>query len=219
MKVFKPGVLAVVLLSILSWEARSQIVMTDTDSPSVKWNSVTMKDYKVIYPRGLDSLGLIYGQKLQYYNMRVGLSAGMFPNESWKKPLQVILHAYNAEPNGMVAVTPRRMELFTLMEPTASLTPLPWETLLAIHENRHVAQAEFKRKGPWKYTYWPFGELSTLGISFVYGTKALMEGDAVVTETALTRAGRGRSADFLGYYRMSFDQATSATGTAGVLAQ
>ena len=42
-------------------------------------------------------------------------------------------------------------------------------------------------------------------VSILYPKMYFIEGDAVVAETALTPSGRGRTADFLNYYRIAFD--------------
>ena len=121
--------------------------------------------------------------------------------------MPVILHPYAGISNGLVAWAPRRMDLFTLPD-VSGMTPVPWAKLLAIHEGRHVAQKQFLRTGFWTGFHYPFGELAEMIIGMVPNS-SLLEGDAVVAETALTKAGRGRSADFL------TAPATSATGTSG----
>ena len=48
------------------------------------------------------------------------------------------------------------------------------------------------------------GELFGGAMAAIYSGPTFLEGDAVAAETALTDAGRGRTADFLQYYRVSF---------------
>ena len=117
--------------------------------------------------------------------------------------MPVILRPYAAQSNGFVTAGPRRMELFTIQDPGSSLVPVPWEKLLSIHEGRHVAQNQFARTSVYRWIYYLFGDLNLLYINLSNGS--IMEGDAVVAETALTPSGRGRSADFLSYMKMSFD--------------
>ena len=117
--------------------------------------------------------------------------------------MPVILHPYAGISNGLVAWAPRRMDLFTLPD-VSGMTPIPWAKLLAIHEGRHVAQKQFLRTGFWTGFHYPFGELAEMIIGMVPNS-SLLEGDAVVAETALTKAGRGRSGDFLSEMRMYFD--------------
>jgi hypothetical protein len=47
------------------------------------------------------------------------------------------------------------------------------------------------------------GDLAVGAASAIYPGPALLEGDAVVAETALTSSGRGRTADFLEYYHVA----------------
>ena len=49
------------------------------------------------------------------------------------------------------------------------------------------------------------GELPA-GLSLFFTEPSFMEGDAVAAETALTLSGRGRTADFLEYYRVAADE-------------
>ena len=96
------------------------------------------------------------------------------------------------------------MDLFTI--PTAyDPEPLPWSTMLAVHEGRHVTQMQFGMTRVQKPFGYVFGEMWNILGSLVYPGMAFIEGDAVVAETALTDSGRGRTADFLNYYRFAFD--------------
>ena len=83
---------------------------------------------------------------------------------------------------------------------------MPWSTMLAVHESRHVTQMQFGMTNAQKPFGWFFGQMWNILVSIVYPSMYNIEGDAVVTETALTPAGRGRTADFLNYYQVAFDQ-------------
>ena len=195
--------LAAVLLPLCA-QAQIQIFSTTGNDPgSLRWSTFQTGDYQLIYPRGLDSLATVYGTLLQQYSVPLSASSGFQPNELFRQPMPVILHPYSGISNGLVAWAPRRMDLFTLPD-VSGLTPVPWAKLLAIHEGRHVAQKQFLRTGFWKGFHYPFGELAEMIIGMIPNS-SLLEGDAVVAETALTQAGRGRSGDFLSEMRMYFD--------------
>lgn len=196
------AVITIILAACL--QGRAQFASLGSEKGTTNWEQLTSPNYRVIYPVGLDSLGLVYSNYLEQFRPLVGNSAGFLPNQQYRKPMPVILHPFAAISNGAVVWAPRRMDIYTFPDAYASLPPVPWEKILAIHENRHVAQNQFTRSGFKKYLYWPFGEIGlTLGGS-LYENVALFEGDAVVAETALTNSGRGRTADFLSYIRMSF---------------
>ncbi len=203
--------ISLVLALAFPVSALAQFTHFGTDSPKVRWSVFSTKDYRLIYPRGTDSLALVYGKLLQGYNIPVGLSAGVVPNYSWKKPMPVILRTSTADANGAVIWAPRRMELFTLPDSRSSLSALPWETMLAIHENRHVAQMQFPSQGFWGWTRYVFGQIAQIGVQSLLLDSCIMEGDAVVAETGLTNAGRGRSAEFLSYMKMAFDNGDMRT--------
>ena len=197
--------LATGLAALIPVLASAQFATLGDDPGRVRWSAVRTQDYQVIYPRGLDSLASVYARLLQQYNVPVSLSAGYRPNGQYMDPMPVILHAYTGKANGAVVWAPRRMDLFTLQDASA-MVPMLWPRLLSIHENRHVAQMQFARSGFWYGFHYPFGELPAMVVGSLYANSALLEGDAVVAETALSTSGRGRSGDFLSYIRMSFDQ-------------
>ena len=190
----------------LSPKAAAQFYTSSCEPIRVKWMSVESANYRIIYPQGLDSLSRVYASCLESAVGPVSSTVGFSPNQLFKKPLPVVLHAYNSVSNGMVAWTPRRMELNTLPQARA-LDALPWEDQLAVHESRHAAQLQYTKYRQFRPFYWLTGELAGGGLSALYCGPSFFEGDAVVTETALTRSGRGRNAAFLEYYR-----ACSASG-------
>ena len=198
--------LPVLLAGILIlWEipASAQFHTMGADPGGLRWRSIETPTYRVVYPRGLDSLARSYAVALEQAATPVGASIGRRPNVAYQRKMPVVLHSYTAYSNGMVTWTPRRMELLTVPDATPSdLTP--WMRQLAIHESRHVAQMQAGAMKPFRWLNVLTGQLVPGGLAAVYGGPAFFEGDAVVAETSLTRGGRGRTADFLEYYRVSF---------------
>ncbi|MBR1575135.1 MAG: hypothetical protein IJ654_01660 [Bacteroidales bacterium] len=185
--------------------ARAQFYSAGTDPGSVRWSEIRTENYRLIYPRGTDSLARAYALSLQTQYPRIGRSLGFAPSQLCRKPMPVILHPFTSFGNGMVMWAPRRMELYTLGDP-ADPDPMPWMLNLTTHEPRHAAQLQFGRRWPYKALRLLTGDLSDVAWWSVYTGIAFSEGDAVVTETALTESGRGRTADFLEYVRVAFDE-------------
>ena len=194
-------ILAALLMAVLP--ARAQFFSSGEDPGRVKWRSISSDHFRIVYPVGNDSLALQYGLALERYRVAVGAGAGYAPNSQYRRPMPVVLHSYTAQANGSVAWAPRRMDLFTRPEALAP-EPTEWLTELAVHESRHVSQMQFAKTRGYGLFNLLVGELFTGAMSALYPGPALLEGDAVVAETALTGAGRGRTADFLEYYRVSF---------------
>lgn len=183
--------------------AGAQFYSSGDDPGGVRWRSISSDHFRIIYPAGSDSLALRYGLELERWNLPLAASSGYSPNGMYRRPLPVILHSYTAAANGAVTWAPRRMDLFTCPDAT-SPEPLPWITGLAVHESRHASQMQFNRGRGFGLFNAVTGELFAGALAGLYPGPALLEGDAVATETALTRSGRGRSADFLEQYRVSF---------------
>ena len=190
-----------IIFLILPHLASAQFYVTGDDPGKAKWKEIETDNFKIIYPESTDSLARVYAEKLEKYRIPVSRTAGYLFN-GYKMP--VVMHAYNAA-NGSVAWAPKRMDLFTI--PSAyDPEPMPWTTMLSVHESRHVAQMQFGMTDNLKPGNWFFGQMFNIVASLVYPTIARMEGDAVIIETALTPSGRGRTADFLNYYWVAFDQ-------------
>lgn len=196
------------LLAAFSVSARAQQFFSTpvgNERGTLRWQSLETQDYSLLYPAGLDSLGKVYAALLQQYQPTVGLSVGYAPNEAYRGPMPVVLHPYTAEAMGQVYWAPRRVDLNTVPDPFGRFSPLPWETFLAIHNSRSVAQQQMGHSAFWTGFHYALGDAVTKLINTL-SDRSELEGDAVVMETALTRSGRGRTADFLAYHRMAFDQ-------------
>ena len=183
--------------------AQAQFYVTGDDPGKLRWNYIDTDNFRVIYPDGADSLARVYAFELEKYKIPVSRGTGYMAGHGDGRLMPAVLHAYNGA-NGSVAWAPKRMDLFTL--PTAyEPDPVPWSTMLAIHEGRHVTQMQFGMTNNQRYFGYAFGQMWNILVSMLYPGMFLIEGDAVMTETALTPSGRGRTADFLNYYRVAFD--------------
>ncbi len=198
-------ILVCIAALLLGFSAYAQFYMAGDDPAKVRWRTMDTQNYQLIYPKGMDSLARAYGRSLETWRMPVGNTAGFYPGEWTKGKIPVVLHGYHAVSNGSVAWAPKRMDLY-LSPDTYHPTALPWMTNLAIHEQRHVAQMQTGLANKMRPFGWFFGEMIGAGASVLYGGDTWMEGDAVVTETALSNSGRGRKASFLNYYMISMDQ-------------
>lgn len=181
----------------------AQFYSDGTDAGRIRWSSMRTDDFCVIYPRGLDSLARVYAVSLERAKPAVAAGVGYGPNHFYRKPLPVVLYTGNATSNGSVTWTPRRMELYTGPDAYAP-DPMPWELQLALHESRHAAQMQLGREKCFTWANILFGDITPGLLCSIYGGPHWLEGDAVVAETALSNSGRGRTADFLEYYRASF---------------
>ena len=183
--------------------ASAQFFQAGSD-PSSRWSERETAHYRMVYPQGMDSLARAYVVDLEKWRPQVGQSAGMAPGSLQWGRMPVILHPWNPYSNGSVAWAPKRMDLYTHPEAYGSI-PLPWMTQLTVHESRHVSQMQLAYRKPLKWVNYLVGEMWTGGVSAFFTPPVFLEGDAVVAETALTSSGRGRTADFLNYYHVAFD--------------
>ncbi|MBR0029602.1 MAG: hypothetical protein IJP55_05090 [Bacteroidales bacterium] len=199
------GLTVALSLALSVLPASAQFYNWGSEPAGIRWYQLTTPDYNVLYPEGLDSLARVYARLLEQVKEPVGATAGFTPNQMYRKQLPVVLHPWEVSSNGMVAWTPKRMELLTT--PLAR-HPLPhsWEEHLVVHESRHVAQMQYVAAPPYKFWNVLIGQLSAGALSALYCGPAFDEGDAVVAETELSRSGRGRSASFLEYYRVAFGE-------------
>lgn len=172
----------------------AQFVDYGSDPARLKWREINTEHYRIIYPSDNGNQAHRYAILLEaiYPHTRKTMNA----KRASKIP--VIIHPYNILHNGMVSWAPKRMELLPAPDADKAFQ-FPEMTLIA-HESRHVAQLERLNQGLLRPFYFVFGE-GAMGLSAVFAPQWLLEGEAVVAETALSSSGRGRQADFLMPYR------------------
>ena len=193
-----------IFLLLIPSLASAQFFVTGDDPGRLRWNFIDTESYRVIYPQGADSLAYTYARKLEKYKVPISRTSGYMTGDGDGKIMPVVMHAYN-DANGSVAWAPKRMDLFTI--PTAyAPEPMPWSNMLAIHESRHVTQMQFGLTEKHRVGKWILGDGWNMISFLLYPNLTSMDGDAVVMETALSPSGRGRTADFLNYYWVAFDQ-------------
>lgn len=203
-KAYKKTAIATALL-LLPLVARAQFFTVGDDPGCRRWYSIESENYRIIYPRGLDSLARVYAREMERFRKPVGLTSGYLPGECIRGKMPVVLHAYNSVSNGSVAWAPKRMDAYTMPQ-VYGAEATPWPAQLAVHESRHISQMQFGLSHAQRPFGWFFGEMWNGLTAGLYTENSLLEGDAVVAETELTRSGRGRKADFLNYYMVCFDQ-------------
>ncbi|MBQ7269759.1 MAG: hypothetical protein IJS62_07915 [Bacteroidales bacterium] len=196
------------LLCAFSLTVRAQFTPSGSNPHSLKWMQLETPIYRIIYPSGTDSLARVYAVLMEQMRLPVSGSCGFIPNQNWKNRMDVILDPLTYSANGMVTWTPRRVELYTVPDAYDPL-PCPMPEHLVLHESRHIAQMQYLNHRWMKPFQWLSGQLFGGAAAALYCGPAFLEGDAVVAETALTRSGRGRTGDFLEYWRVSADEGLS----------
>lgn len=175
------------LMALSLVQARAQFTVFGTDPAGLRWHCMDSASVQLVFPDFAQTQAAQFRSLLMAKRDRVGLS---MPAKSGA--FSVLFHPYMPS-NGMVVWTPKRMEI-NLWPPTDGSAE-PWIEHLAIHEYRHVKQMELLGSGLAKIGAPIVGEIAT-GLMSVFVPRWLYEGDAVMTETALSQAGRGRQASF-----------------------
>ena len=202
--IYLKGLLIFIFISLLCVNANAQFSLTGSDPAAVQWRQIETENFIMIFPKGEDSLARVYGMELEQARQRIAGSSGYLIGQSYKGKMPVVLHSRYVLPNASVTWAPKRMDIFTVNDPYAP-TAMPWVRNLTIHEGRHAAQMQFGADRGNKVLHWLFGEMAAGAFAGIYPGPAFLEGDAVVAETALSRSGRGRQAEFLEYMMPAFD--------------
>lgn len=160
-----------------------------TEPTSIMWRQIQTDNFQVIYPKGQDSIAQRFTNLLEHVYESCGKTLGHAPAK-----ISVVLHTNSAITNGSVAWAPKRMDIFDVV-PQDQIS-LEWLESLAIHEYRHVVQFDKLNQGLTKILYFLLGEQAVGGVGGLFLPSWFFEGDAVATETALSKSGRGRQPEF-----------------------
>ena len=200
----KRFLLSICLAALAALPALAQFTASGTEPAKVNWQYFNSANYQLIFPEGLDSLARLYAASLERYRIPNSVTSGFKANQFYKTPMPAVLHSFTGYSNGSVSWAPRNMSLYTNPE-SYNPDPQNWIDQLAVHEGRHAAQMQFGASAR-KFEIFNIlsGELFAGAMATIYSGPTFLEGDAVAAETALTDAGRGRTADFLQYYRVCF---------------
>ncbi len=162
-------------------------------SPAVKWERISNDFVELIYPESMRGESVYIANLVEHYSSVVGETLAI------KKPLlfTLVLRPEVANPNGFVALAPRRSEWFASSSYSNFVGSSEWYQTLSIHEYRHVQQFDHLDSGFIRVADFFFGDFGKSFAMFLGAPNWYFEGDAVWAETKYTDAGRGRSPLFL----------------------
>jgi hypothetical protein len=166
----------------------AQYYDTGTDPAGIKWLQIKTERYTLIYPESFGNEGIKYAN---YLDNSLDKLTAFYPGIKVKIP--VVIHNYTTFSNGYVSWAPRRIEMYPT--PEQNTIPLDPVEQLTTHELTHVMQMYSLRKGVLKFLT-IFGGEQVTGASSIFLPLWLIEGDAVLAESALTESGRGRTPAF-----------------------
>jgi hypothetical protein len=174
------------LLLLATQAAAQSLPIIPQNPPGLRWQEVRTPHFRVLYPAGLDTAAQRTAQRLEAVHGPEGATLGV-----QAKPIAVVMQNQTTVSNGFVTFLPRHAEFFTTPEQGQALGTVDWLDGLVVHEFRHVNQFDKARQGFGRVLVPLLGE-GGLGVSAVGVPQWFFEGDAVGTETAFTRSGRGR---------------------------
>ena len=180
------------LLGLFGWGSvgAQSLPVLSQNPPALRWQEVRTPHFRVLYAGAIDSAAQRTAARLEQLHGPNVITLGVSP-----RPISVVLQSQTTVSNGFVTFLPRHAEFFTMPQQGMGLGTVDWLDGLAVHEYRHVGQFEKARQGVGRVLNPLFGD-GALGIAAVGVPQWFFEGDAVGTETALTRSGRGRIPSF-----------------------
>jgi len=174
--------------------AAAQYYTWGADAP-MKWSAIPAPGVRMIYPdtaAGPARRTLFYIRAVQP-DISYGFTHG---------PMRIpfVVHPENFRSNGLVMFLPKRVEF--LSSPAVESYSMPWYKQLVAHEYRHAVQYNNLDRGVIRVLSRILGQQgSTVGLLFM--PIWALEGDAVMSETAMSSFGRGLQPSFsMGYRAM-----------------
>lgn len=188
----------ILILTILAFlfirTANAQYFQTGQDPSSIRWKQINTTNFQIIFPEEFEK----QAQRVSFVLEKV-YDYGSKSLDFNPRKVSVILHTRTVNSNGLLAWAPKRMELFTT--PHQQIYAQDWLEQLAMHEFRHLVQMDKIQSELPILVKAILGEQATAIVTGTYLPFWFLEGDAVVTETALSNSGRGRMASFSMEYR------------------
>jgi hypothetical protein len=174
-----------------SFNVSGQVVL-ENNPTSLKWQQVNTQNFRVLFPKGFDQQAQRVANTLEHIHKAESRTLGTNPRK-----ISVILQNQSSLSNGFVTILPRRSEFYTMSPQDYNvLGTNDWLNQLASHEYRHIVQYQHSIRGFNRVIYYLFGSTGLTGMAHAAAPNWFWEGDAVVTETAFTRSGRGRIPNF-----------------------
>ena len=185
----------ITLLIALAWcgSASAQYYSWGADPESMSWRKIKGDKIAVIYPDTARTIGYQLFHYVEAIKPSIDFGFRYGPMN-----IPFVIHPENASSNGLVMWLPKRVEI--LSSPAITSYSMPWLKQLAAHEYRHAVQYNNINKGWVKaFSYLLGQQSSTIGLLFMplWG----MEGDAVLSETAMSSYGRALQPSFTMHYR------------------
>lgn len=182
------------ILFLSNTHLQAQYYNTGVENSSIKWRQINTSKFQIVYPDFYETKAQEFATVLDTLYGVIGKSLNTIPPK-----VPFFLHTNTAYYNGLSVWAPKRIELWTTSSPTNY--PYPWSWQLAIHEWRHAVQVYALKHGAAKTLINIFGEHIYGILLAAYIPTWFLEGDAVVSETALTPTGRGKTPDFNMYFK------------------
>ncbi len=183
--------LYIFLLLCFAFVAEGQYYSNGAEPFSTNWKQINTSYFQIIFPEAYSEKVQDFASKMDFAYKYVAKSM-----DNKLRKVSVVIHTQTANSNGMVAWAPRRMELWTVPSQSAFNYSQEWMEQLILHETRHVVQINKMNQGLGKVLKLAFGEQAEVIPIGLYSRMWFLEGDAVTTETALSRSGRGRMPGF-----------------------
>lgn len=177
--------------SFLLATALAQPVL-ENNRPSLSWYQINTPHFRILYLEGFEK----QAQRM------AGTMERLYPEEtrsltSKPRKTSIVMQSRAAQSNAFVSVLPRRAEFFTMPSQDYNfIGNNDWLDMIATHELRHVVQYAHANQGISKLVYYVAGNYGLSAVGQLAVPQWFWEGDAVVTETALTTTGRGKIPNF-----------------------
>lgn len=167
----------------------AQFYDSGQDPSAFRWQQIKTPHFNIVFPDSAIRVARQLSRALE-----AGYEKGAYTLKVEPKKMTVVLHPSSVFSNAYVAWAPRRMEFVTT--PPQNNDVQDWNDQLALHEYRHLVQLTSVNRGLTRVLSWFFGEQVTAGVMGTFVPFWFIEGDATLTETLLSNAGRGRLPSF-----------------------
>ena len=181
------------LLSISLLELQAQEILVLSSNPAkAKWYQLKTPGFKIIYTKGFEEQAQRMANTMETIREPEAKSMNTLPRR-----ITLVMQSLSSQSNAFVTLAPRRSEFYSMPSQDYNfMGNNDWLNLLASHEYRHIAQFQRSITGFNKFLLYAFGQEAVAGMAFASAPQWFWEGDAVATETAFTKSGRGRIPNF-----------------------